>query len=665
MPEEEKLQTPQEFLAEIEDIITNPARALVIHSAWFMSQIKDVHLKSFMEQRFGEPPSTAEHVWNQVRKGSSNFLSSLGSMVTGEVEHGIRVKKYWKVRRPVEEALCNLQCSRPSMTLTEQEKAYLRGMAQLYASGQVEQIEWLQTYAYITLNDGQCVVDPVEGFAVENNEHFNMATSMFFNIVSMHLMTHQSILKHVALVLAQHQDSNKITPEGARQVSDAAGGNSNFFSDADLPFSEKYVDAAKHPESLNLGWLSNGSKQLGFVDSTSLITIGGSGTGKSQRHIIPNLLTYPGSVIVLDPQGELWEDTAGYRQANFGDVYRFSPADQRGNTHCYNPFDFLPRDPMIAPTEALTMAKQLMPDNPELKDPHWHNKGRSLLWAYLTVIALTGSDTTRNFETLNSYLNTTNEEGLMNLIEGAYYLSKEHDMPAVYETLSSLADMKDSKREEYLGTAKEFTHEFSISPLLRKAIGGRSDWRPTDLRRKQGMSIYLSMPAEKISDWSGLLRVIINQHIAALANERRPQGELPITLFLDEMPRLGAFDPILTIQDIGRKAGLRLWMACQSYKQLEQAFGVRASSIVGGAAVKMFMRPTRDEIQFIEDYLGETENFWTGKIEPEIKRFQMMGAEHRNSIVAIAGGEKPAILNAPIAAETMGHMMYPPPRKFD
>jgi hypothetical protein len=43
----------------------------------------------------------------------------------------------------------------------------------------------------------------------------------------------------------------------------------------------------------------------------------------------------------------------------------------------------------------------------------------------------------------------------------------------------------------------------------------------------------------------------------------------------------------------------------------------------------------------------------------------MMGAEHRNSIFAIAGGEKPAILNAPIAAETMGHMMYPPPRKFD
>jgi type IV secretion system protein VirD4 len=57
-------------------------------------------------------------------------------------------------------------------------------------------------------------------------------------------------------------------------------------------------------------------------------------SGKGVSSVIPTLLSYPGSVIVLDLKGENFNLMSGFR-AKFGKVYRWAPTGDKG--HHFNP----------------------------------------------------------------------------------------------------------------------------------------------------------------------------------------------------------------------------------------------------------------------------------------------------------------------------------------
>ena len=49
-----------------------------------------------------------------------------------------------------------------------------------------------------------------------------------------------------------------------------------------------------------------------------LNTVAPAGRGKSVSVLIPNLLSYPGSCVIFDPAGELYEASAAHRAKTFG-----------------------------------------------------------------------------------------------------------------------------------------------------------------------------------------------------------------------------------------------------------------------------------------------------------------------------------------------------------
>src|SRR3546814_11280374 len=59
--------------------------------------------------------------------------------------------------------------------------------------------------------------------------------------------------------------------------------------------------------------------------------------GKGVGVVIPNLLTWPDSVIVLDVKRENWGASAGYRARAGQAVHLFDPLDAEGRTARYNP----------------------------------------------------------------------------------------------------------------------------------------------------------------------------------------------------------------------------------------------------------------------------------------------------------------------------------------
>jgi type IV secretion system protein VirD4 len=80
-------------------------------------------------------------------------------------------------------------------------------------------------------------------------------------------------------------------------------------------------------------------------------------SGKGVGVVIPNLLNWPDSVVVLDIKGENYDITAGYRAAHGQAVYAFSPFDEEARSHRWNPLTAVRSSPLHRVGDLLTIGQ--------------------------------------------------------------------------------------------------------------------------------------------------------------------------------------------------------------------------------------------------------------------------------------------------------------------
>ena len=107
------------------------------------------------------------------------------------------------------------------------------------------------------------------------------------------------------------------------------------------------------------------------------------GSGKTVGFVIPNLLSYPDSMVVNDPKFECWAVTAGFRAAAGHKVFRFSP--ELLETHRWNPLSTIRRDPLYRLGDCRTIASSLyVADNP--KNQEWYSKAATVFTALVLYL---------------------------------------------------------------------------------------------------------------------------------------------------------------------------------------------------------------------------------------------------------------------------------------
>ncbi|MCK7497169.1 MAG: type IV secretory system conjugative DNA transfer family protein [Comamonadaceae bacterium] len=84
-------------------------------------------------------------------------------------------------------------------------------------------------------------------------------------------------------------------------------------------------------------------------------------SGKGVGVVIPNLLNWPDSVVVLDIKGENYDITAGYRAAHGQAVYAFSPFDEDARSHRWNPLTAVRTSPLHRVGDLLDHRPGLLP----------------------------------------------------------------------------------------------------------------------------------------------------------------------------------------------------------------------------------------------------------------------------------------------------------------
>lgn len=381
------------------------------------------------------------------------------------------------------------------------------------------------------------------------------------------------------------------------------------------------------PGSVFLGRVDE--KMIGVRDNRHILTIAGSRSGKSACLLIPNLLLYPGSVMVIDPKGELAEATARQRRAALGqDVFVLDPfgvadTERTGTPPArHNPLMEL----AVAPFDHEGKGDRLLDDAalfaealvtaPQKGDDHWSIAARNLVTALILLEICVGE--APSMGRLRHHL-LRDEAG-----QNALY----DDMAAFAETASEFenlnptlaaacsviartgAFMKGRAEQERSGVIATAIEQLSFleSPAMARMFEGH-DFSLRDLKSVAGrkpVTIYLVLPAEYVGTHARWLRLMMSLALGFFErNTAKPDH--PVLLILEEFAALGYLRPIE--QAAGYIAGshVRLWSVLQDLPQLKRHYRDGWETFIGNAGiVQAFSVADPATCEFLSKRLGET-----------------------------------------------------------
>ena len=124
-------------------------------------------------------------------------------------------------------------------------------------------------------------------------------------------------------------------------------------------------------------------RSIGRLNNRHELTVAGSRGGKGVSLIVPNLLLYDGSVLAIDPKGELARITAQARREKGQKVVVLDPFGTSGVTPLgrFNPLDELDEKHPNVRDDAALIADALIIGND--RDPHWTDSARILIKALI------------------------------------------------------------------------------------------------------------------------------------------------------------------------------------------------------------------------------------------------------------------------------------------
>lgn len=394
----------------------------------------------------------------------------------------------------------------------------------------------------------------------------------------------------------------------------------------DTPFTLEAVPGAL------LGDFPESARMVRYAGEGSMITVAPPGSGKTQCHVFPTLLSWPGPAVILDVKGEIYEGTSKWRSENVGPVYKFSPLNP-DNSHHYNPLTTVRSHPDYLWEDSRFLADMMMVPSGG-KDPFWENRARDVLTAAIARVCLQDDPEKRP---LGSVIDVFHGVGWNEFVTA---LQARVDIRSMTRAGHSLAGMEAKTRDGVLQTGLSSLSAWDGDRIERATR--RSDWTPLDLRKGDNPTIYICLSPNEVESYISVLRVFIAQHIRQLTTELPPRGQSPILFLLDELPRLRQMPPVEEALEIGRQYGIKLWMFTQSIGQLRTAYE-NADGMIGSCAVRMYMNPSlHDETaKKISEDIGMQEGVMDRSRQAVVEPAVLAGPEFRDNVIVMASGCKP------------------------
>ena len=355
----------------------------------------------------------------------------------------------------------------------------------------------------------------------------------------------------------------------------------------------------KKATGLIVGKVGPTDELIRFDQDGHLLTFAPTGGGKGVSAIIPNLLTYPGSVVIIDPKGENAAITARHRREMGQAVHILDPFGKLGDSAtAFNPLDWINPDGDEASEDAALLAEALAPPEGQSADPFWSNEARSLISGLLLYIAAHEPPEKRNLGRLRDFLSQGPKEWQK-------LLQEMQDSPNQLIAMAGnrMAQKADKEAASVMSTAQSHTH-FLDSRKIRAVL----EKTTVDLMalKKQPITVYLVLPAEQLQNHGRWLRLMITMLLRAVSrNEHQPEHD--VLFLLDEFAALGHLPMIKQAFGLMRGYGLRLWPILQDLPQLQGMYKDGWQTFIANAgAVQVFGTNDRATAEYVSKMLGQT-----------------------------------------------------------
>lgn len=348
------------------------------------------------------------------------------------------------------------------------------------------------------------------------------------------------------------------------------------------------------------------------------IVIGASRSGKGRGHVVPTLLCWGGSALVLDVKGELdhgdprhgFPGTSGYR-ASFGDVVRFAPTEPSSNA--YN-FLLSVRQGANEVRDVQNIVDIIVEPRGETRgsEQFWNNTAKLIITGVVLHVLYTEPVERKTLATVREKLvdlDRTCEE-MQRTLHRARAGSEEGEVhPEVLLAARSYLSGEDRLRSNIKATAESSFGIFA-DPLVAEHTA-RSDFDIGDLMcGERPMSLYLQPPPSDASRLMPLMRLLISQVARTLMEDQEHDGRgrlkrHKLLLLLDEFPQLGRLEFFEKMMGAMSGYGLKAYLVCQSLNHIIKAYG-RDNVILDNAhIVTSFSAADPETAKRISDMAGE------------------------------------------------------------
>lgn len=545
-------------------------------------------------------------------------------------------------------AIHGTRFQRSLVSMTEQERAALRLADILMALEIITAEDLLKARAPVVWNKGECLVT-IEGGYGGNLRKRDAAMQALKSLISTYFGESatgtETIKAHLARVMepdGEHPDVQRVLE---RYIVSGARWMMPRESASFLPKGQT------SPTALRLGRFTDGGPEFMFDMNESLITVAAPGTGKSQCHVLRNLLHLEAPAVVLDVKGEMRDYSAAWRRQAVGPVHIFSPTKPAESLH-YNPLDFIGQDLETAWDEARKLADLLViPAQQKGGDTYFEDRARDMITTAVLDVALSEEGAKRTMTSVLDRLYLSEDSILAEWFTHLESLG----IGQLRRQASALKGMPPKQREGILDSARRQL-EIWQSPAIER-LTGDTTFSAGELRQHNA-TLYLCVALDDIKKYASVLRVIIGQTVQQLCRTEPEAGNRTVTLFLDELPRLGRMDVIEEALEVGRGFGVRLWMFCQNTGQLETAYP-NATGMMKSCAIRAFMNPDEQTAHTLSHNLGTRESLLDATRRPLAEASQLSGPDFADKVLVYGRSSYAAKLDKvyayadPVTAERM------------
>lgn len=320
-------------------------------------------------------------------------------------------------------------------------------------------------------------------------------------------------------------------------------------------------------------------------------------SGKGIGLVLPTLLDWRESVIVLDIKGENWALTAGWREQYANNrVLKFDPTAAEGLSVKFNPLEEIRVGSNYEIGDVQNIAMMIVDTEGKGLRDYWEKSSFSFISGLILHTIHNANQERKKYPNLTDVYELLNRDDIRDLLEEM--VESTHHLIAIVgrEMLNKAAE----ELSGVVGSTSSYLNLY-VDPIISNNTS-MSEFKISDLmNNEQPVSLYLVLKPTDKNRIMPLIRLMMNQLLRRLLEELEfEEGKVKqsykhrMLLMLDEFTSLGKLTVFQESLAFMAGYGIKAYIIIQDITQLYEAYG-KDESILSNCHIRIAYAPNKLE----------------------------------------------------------------------